>query len=219
MARRKSAKQTGARKNAGQTKGGWKGNRRRWLLFAGLLVLVVLLPGTAIGVSVQLENTDSFCASCHTQPETTYVDAAQAARSQKDTATDLATFHAGAEQSVHCIECHSGKGITGRVDAITLGARDLTAYVKGNFPQPSPLTHPIADVNCTKCHADYAASNTFDNHYHVFLARWRSFAPDKAATCVDCHGSHIQDGQADISFLSEPQVTAQCNACHRVMGE
>ncbi len=194
-------------------------SRWRWPLLIALLLVVLAIPSTAAGISIHMENNDAFCASCHTEPETTFVKRVDLARINAADPQDLATAHAIAGQTVHCIDCHSGPGIMGRMDALTLGARDLIAYARGNYPQPAPLTHPIPDSYCTKCHADYALDRSFDNHYHVFLARWQRFAGEKAAGCVDCHTGHVQDGDPRLAFLNEPRVVAQCNACHRVMGD
>ncbi|RME83723.1 MAG: hypothetical protein D6775_07390 [Caldilineae bacterium] len=189
------------------------------LLLIGLIAVIPLLTVGSAAYGAHLENNDTFCASCHTEPESTYVERVQTAATASEPVRDLAVFHAGQHQPVTCIECHSGAGIGGRIDALVLGARDLVAYARGNYPQPSPLTHPIADVNCVKCHEDYARNRSFDNHFHFFLPRWQQFAGDKAAACVDCHAAHKQDGLPGVAFLNEQRTVAQCNACHRVMGD
>lgn len=178
------------------------------------LVALLILGGAVVAGSAQLENHDAFCASCHTQPETDYVE-----RASGNQPVDLASFHAQHESAVNCIECHSGAGVTGRADAMTLGARDLIAYVKGGYPQPSVQTHPIPDANCLKCHADISDNQAFSNHFHTLLPRWRSLAFETAATCVDCHSSHTTDGDATISYLNKTRVNEQCNSCHRIMSD
>jgi nitrate/TMAO reductase-like tetraheme cytochrome c subunit len=176
----------------------------RFLKIVSLLALV-LIP-SAVFAGAQLENHDSFCASCHTDPESTYVD-----RTHGGTAVDLASFHSG--EGVHCIDCHSGEGANGRAKAMTLGGHDLLKFVSGQYPQPAPLTHAISDVNCTKCHSDISEGRDFNNHFHVFLPQWQQRS-DKAATCVDCHQSHTTDGTAQIVFLNEQHTTAECQQCH-----
>jgi predicted CXXCH cytochrome family protein len=185
---------------------------RRLLLIGGMgaLVGVVLLIGSGVEAA-HLENRDSFCASCHSEPESTYVD-----RSVATSPVDLASFHT--TKAVRCIDCHSGPGLGGRISALTLGARDLTHYLTGHYTQPAPQTRPVTDAQCTKCHADVAANQTFDNHFHVFLAQWQSLSPD-AATCVSCHESHVTDGSADIGYLNQARTTQVCQACHAFAGE
>jgi hypothetical protein len=155
---------------------------------------------------MKLENHDNFCASCHTNPESEYVDRAHA-----ETAVDLASFHTG--ESVRCIDCHSGKGIDGRIQAMSLGGHDLIKFVSGRFPQPAPLTQSIHDVNCTKCHSDISQRRDFNNHFHFFLPQWQQRA-DNAATCVDCHDSHTTDGMVQNVFLNEQRTVSTCQHCH-----
>ena len=61
----------------------------------------------------QLENHDDFCASCHTDPESEFVN-----RAHGGTAVDLASFHTG--EGVHCIDCHSGEGVNSRSHATSI---------------------------------------------------------------------------------------------------
>lgn len=178
----------------------------KWLLSIGLAGVVFSVSAVAYGA--HLENNDRFCASCHTKPETTFV-----ARAQKP-AVDLASAHS-AEQ-VSCIACHSGEGVTGRMDALKLGARDLTAYISWNYPQPAIVTHPVGDVNCLKCHQKVLQNNAFDNHFHVLLSRWQDVDPKNAATCVQCHAGHADNGEQQLAWLNRQQTIAQCNACHRL---
>ena len=193
-----------------------RGRQWRWLSLFALLLFAVLLPSTAIGVSVNMENRDSFCASCHTQPETTYVSRSESVRSGIASPVDLAMYHAGATHPVACIQCHSGKGVPGRMDALLLGSQDLMAYVRGAYPQPAPLTHPIPDANCLKCHGEVLSEG---RHYHRFLPRWQQIAGDQAAQCVDCHTGHVEDGDPQLAFLNKERARVQCNACHRLLGD
>ncbi|MFZ0493544.1 MAG: cytochrome c3 family protein [Acidimicrobiia bacterium] len=189
-----------------------KHNRKRLLLWVSMVVLVGLVLAVGSGVeAAHLENRDSFCASCHSEPESMYVD-----RSVAAAPVDLASFHTA--KAVRCIDCHSGPGIGGRISALTLGTRDLTHYLTGHYTQPAPQTRPVTDAQCTKCHSDVVANETFDNHFHVFLAQWQSLTPD-AATCVSCHESHVTDGAADIAYLNQARTAQVCQACHSFAGQ
>src|SRR5665811_684136 len=115
----------------------------------GAIAALFLITGGLEGA--HFENRDSFCASCHSQPETAYV-----ARSIAADHTDLASFHT--TKGVRCIDCHSGPGVKGRISALTLGARDSIRYFTGHYTQPAPLTRRITDAQCTKCHSDVAQS-------------------------------------------------------------
>ncbi len=184
-------------------------NWAKWL--SATVALIVVLVAGSLGVGAQLENNDQFCASCHTNPETTFVDRTT------QPPTDLASAHAA--ENVGCIACHSGEGFAGRLDAMKLGARDLVAFAKRDFPQPAQLTHPIPDGNCLKCHSNIGQAQTFENHFHVLLPRWQSARPESAASCVDCHTGHDTAGRPDLKWVSVDPTQQQCNACHRVMGD
>ena len=175
-----------------------------------IVVFAFLSAGTGI-TAAQFENRDSFCASCHTQPESQYYQ-----RDQADQPVDLASFHASKKQ-VRCIDCHSGKGTTGRASAMLLGANDLIAFLTRNYKQPAPLTRPITDAHCLKCHSDISQRRDFNNHFHVFLPQWQARDP-KAASCVDCHLSHTTDGQASLSFLNQANTSQVCQRCHNFAG-
>lgn len=185
--------------------------RRKWWLLALIPVILIVLGAATAATAMSFENHDDFCASCHSEPESTFF--------QRESASpiDLASFHS--TEHVNCIDCHSGVGlIPGRVDSFLLGTKDLIAWKLGQAKQPAVHTVPIADVNCLKCHADLPKQQNMNNHFHVFLSRWQ--ARDKnAATCVTCHQSHITNGEAQIVFLNRDHTVTVCQACHRVLGD
>ena len=171
-----------------------------------------MLVAAGFGFAATQESKDSFCSSCHTQPESTFY-----LRSQEAQATDLATAHH--LKDVRCIDCHSGKGVGGRVQAELIGAHNAFKFFTGTAVQPAVLTKPIADANCLKCHEQVTTGQANeDNHFHIFLKKWQSTDP-KAATCVSCHSSHTTDGTADILYLNRDRTVAVCEACHAQMGE
>ncbi len=182
----------------------WKG----FFIVAISGVLVVLLGGVT---AAHVENKDAFCASCHTEPESTYYR-----RERASAPVDLASVHAA--KGVKCIDCHSGVGVRGRLLAMWLGARDALKYASGHYPQPAPLTRPIPDNHCIKCHTDVLRIRSFDNHFHLFLPQWQAVDP-RAATCVDCHQGHHTDGDPNLQFLNKATTVAVCQACHRAAGE
>ena len=183
-----------------------------WIILLPLTFFVGV-AATSVGVGVKEENNDAFCASCHTEPESTYV-----ARAQTADNSDLAAGHAHLKEAVRCIDCHSGAGIKGRANALTLGARDTVKYIGGNYPQPAQVNWPILDENCTKCHTNIYQSRQFNNHFHALLPRWQQSNPNIAASCVSCHSSHTQDSDLR-GFLNKQRVTAQCNNCHATIKE
>jgi predicted CXXCH cytochrome family protein len=180
------------------------------IVLAVLVALAVVLTAGGFTFAASQEQRDPFCASCHTQPESTFYTREGA------TVSDLASSHHGKE-GVRCIDCHSGTGIQGRVQAELLGAHNALAWYTGTAVQPAKLTKPIADENCVKCHADISAARTMQNHFHFFLPEWQKRDPN-AAKCVTCHDGHATDGRQDIAWLNEQRTVAVCQRCHAVLG-
>jgi predicted CXXCH cytochrome family protein len=171
--------------------------------------LVLGITGFSVGAS--LEEHDSFCASCHTLPETTFYGRATA-----KTPVDLASFHT--TKAGKCIDCHSGDGVTGRISAEIGGAFNAMHYYTHTYAPPGKLFAPFNDSDCLKCHAtvvnQQAAQN---NHFHVFLTRWQATDPN-AGRCTNCHPAHTNDSPADNGFMNDQRTQQVCDACHQVLG-
>lgn len=179
------------------------------IVLAGLGIALLLTAGGFTFAATQ-EQRDSFCGSCHTQPESTYLQ-----RSADAQPVDLASVHT--PKGVRCIDCHSGIGVAGRVSAELLGAHNALAFYTGTAVQPARLTQPVGDDRCVKCHAAVFTKATMDNHFHYLLPKWQAADPTGAAKCVSCHSSHTTDGTSDNMYLSVPGTQAICEACHQVM--
>jgi hypothetical protein len=207
-------------------------HKRRFHLIPALLiaaVTVVLLTASGFAFAATQESHDPFCASCHTQPESTFVE-----RSTGASPVDLASYHT-TQQSL-CIDCHSGQGITGRVQAELMGAGNAFRWFTGTAVQPAPMNYPISDQSCLKCHQTVtqrgftlkepmtvpsaAASGREragrNNHWHQFLTRWQAADPN-AGTCVTCHSGHATDVNVQNGFINSQNVQATCDACHRAI--
>jgi hypothetical protein len=187
---------------------------------AALALVSVLALAAGLTVS-QLEERDSFCISCHTAPEVTYYDRAQAALALSEPFADLSSAHYGMETTFRCIDCHRGDGgLVHRITTISLGARDTVIWLSGQADESIEKTDLVAPVlltsACTQCHAEALLEVGFNNHFHNKLpeayAQWRGGAqlrrpveapdsPEQAlivepspteVLCVDCHRAHIQ---------------------------
>lgn len=189
-----------------------------------LIVIAVLALASVAGVTVgiHLENRDAFCASCHTEPESTYFERAQQPPS------DLASAHAFLDTAtVRCIDCHSGQGDFGRVYSLSQGTWDLIHYLSGRYSQPATSTNPIGDVGCEKCHTPRSMSNALftdttipsRSHYHFteFLDEWASRAPHPAGTCAYCHVAHSQGGTEVTRYTPVADMENACNNCHTAL--
>jgi nitrate/TMAO reductase-like tetraheme cytochrome c subunit len=195
----------------------------------GVAILLVLGAAGGFAFAATQESHDSFCASCHTQPETTFFQNSTAAQP-----TDLAAFHK--TKTTSCINCHSGQGILGRMQAELLGARNAFKWYSGTAIQPAVLMYPIGDQNCLKCHQNvtdrgFAPQEQITvpglaaggregegrpNHWHAFLTRWQTATPT-AGTCVSCHSGHAAGTTAQTGFMDAQKVETTCNACHQVL--
>lgn len=200
-----------------------------FLIFIAGLVGVVLLTAGGFGFAATQETHDSFCASCHTQPESTFFQ-----RSTGTQPVDLASFHT--PKNTRCIDCHSGVGVSGRIQAELMGASNAFKWYSGTAVQPAVLIVPIAEENCTKCHAQVTQKGFTPqeqitvpgrnngegeregrgNHWHQFLARWQT-ASATAGTCVSCHSGHSTGSTAQNGFMNAQNVQATCEACHQVL--
>lgn len=133
----------------------------------------------------------------------------------KPDAVDLATFHE--QKQTRCIDCHTGRGVFGRVNGLMGDAADLISFYSGNYPQPAEMEDPLGDGNCLKCHDSVFAKQDMNNHFHALLPQWQGIDKN-AATCVSCHGGHDKTGNVKIAFLNEQSTTAVCQKCHSTVG-
>jgi hypothetical protein len=176
-----------------------------------IIVLGILLTASGFTFAATQEQHDSFCASCHTQPESTFYE-----RSTTSQPVDLASVHT--PKKTRCIDCHSGIGLRGRLEAELLGAHNALAFYTGTAVQPAKLTRQVGDASCLKCHAEAVAQQaTQNNHFHVFLSRWQQ-VDASAARCVGCHQGHNNKGSADLLFLERATTQQVCESCHLALG-
>jgi nitrate/TMAO reductase-like tetraheme cytochrome c subunit len=207
--------------------------RPRWLwALVAIIAFAIVLTVSGFTYAASQEEHDAFCASCHTEPESTYVQ-----RSTTAPPVDLASFHT--TEGIRCIDCHSGAGMPGRMQAELLGARNAALWYTHTAHQPATVTQPIGDASCLKCHQEVTQAGyrpehrvtlgrgegeggeggeAGPNHWHEQLARWQATSTN-AATCISCHPGHSTAGTAETGF-QDPQATrAVCEGCHQVLGE
>lgn len=177
-------------------------------------IIVLVGAGTlamgGLGIALALEDRDSFCASCHTEPESMYFQ-----RSFQAHASDLASFHA--QNVTRCIDCHSGAGLFGRAAGLQQGAHDLVNFVRRNYHSPAITLNPLGDNSCVKCHAKIlerpaGAGKAGTNHYHFYIPQWRQ-VDVQAAKCIDCHAPHT-NGVESLKFMLQGKVGSICENCH-----
>ena len=176
---------------------------------AAVLLVTAGAGGVAYGLS--LEEHSDFCASCHTEPESTYV-----ARARQPIPPDLASVHAA--KNVRCIDCHGGAPPLDRLAGLSQGAHDYLLYLSGNYHHPAVTTNPLPDANCVKCHGDLFASRAIQNHWHYYLPAWQRALGARAASCVTCHNSHTTAQGSVVKFVPDTRINPICQSCHLFQG-
>jgi nitrate/TMAO reductase-like tetraheme cytochrome c subunit len=117
-------------------------------------------------------------------------DDASAARADgTPVAVPGATFGGSVHGGLACVDCH----------------QDLASQAE--WPHPETL----ANVNCATCHEEPVAQYALSAH-----ARARRDNPaSRAATCVDCHGTHDIKPSSDIASRTHHlNLPATCGRCH-----
>ncbi len=193
------------------------------VVLAAVLVVAAAVAIGGFAYGYQMENNDAFCASCHTEPESTYYE-----RTKSDPNHDLAAWHSTEE--TRCIDCHSEKGLSGRAGAMLLGARDMIAFRTGNYVQPVKTTKPLNNSSCTKCHSfsffggeagegpSVDGVRGHDGHYHIgsLLTSWR-LRGGPVNACASCHPAHVAASIGD--YRNNAVINQGCDACHAALGE
>jgi hypothetical protein len=187
--------------------------------------MAALAGGTM--VVTELEKDDSFCGSCHTEPEVTYLE--RFASAEGGGAFDLASYHHAQVESLlapmvpnmRCVDCHQGEGLVGRTLVLSLAAYDAVKYFSGTAKQPATSSLPIQNEACLKCHEQEVKRFAelpvtpfiLDNHYH-----YKYFQPNAPLmSCVGCHPGHVESSHA-VGFQLRRTTIPICEACHQFQG-
>jgi hypothetical protein len=224
----------------------WLAGLPAWLRWGALIVVV--LTAAPVPIVSTLEERDRFCISCHTAPEVTYYDRAQAALAGVEPLPDLSSAHYAAQPDFRCIDCHRGDGGPAhRARTLALGARDTLIFLSGRADETIEKTAieapDLLTAGCVKCHADSLLVVGFENHFHNKLpdayAAWQAGGrlaapashPDADTTrleqyptglrCLDCHLTHIHAANGELTgFLDVENVTLPaCVRCHQEVGQ
>lgn len=216
-----------------------------WLRWG--LPLILLLALVPIPVVSTLEERDSFCASCHTAPEVTYLDRARMALDSTEPILDLSSAHYIEAEAFRCIACHRGdSGPIHRATTLALGARDALIFISGQADQTIEKTQieapDLLTAGCVRCHSESLLVVGFNNHFHNKLsdayAAWQAggelTAPadrpaadttalepyDTTVRCLDCHRAHNHVEGAELTgFLDLENIALPaCVRCHQEVG-
>lgn len=195
-----------------------------WRVVAALGVLAAAAVVGGVSVVSANEQNDSFCISCHTEPESTYYGRFQDALNGRS--QDLAAFHHGklyprnspSGTNIKCIDCHGGEGLVGRGIVVSLAAWDALKYVTRTDTQPAKVVFTVQNEACIKCHEQQVFLNLdkpvkpfiIDNHFHYKL--FEAGAPYES--CVACHITH-REGTETNAFQFRDVIIPVCEDCHR----
>jgi hypothetical protein len=192
--------------------------RARTGLWAAAIVGTALAAPAGWLVTDYLERDDDFCNACHLEPGVPlHIDIRR--DFQGAPAASLAAAHAQAdgetrpEGGFRCIDCHGGASLVGRARVKALAAKDTFWYVVGHFEEPAGMRWPLWDEDCTKCHADFdeADPEPWENpRFHQLAVH----NVELGVGCVECHSSHMPNGDPKHQFLRASAVRSQCARCH-----
>ena len=206
----------------------WRDPERSRRLLAVASALAVVLAATVLVatgwiVTDRLEQDDDFCNACHL-PD----GAPLHIRLRRDfdgrPPVTLASQHAGQRVSsraddpaFRCIDCHGGVGLVGRARVKALAARDTVVWLTGHFEEPRGMRHPLRDGDCLQCHPSFEEKQTGfgDPAFHDLSVH----NVELGVACVECHLSHVRDGNEDAFFLHAASVRRQCARCHSAFSE
>ena len=165
-------------------------------------------------ISAFVEAEDTFCISCHTEPEITYYNDSQ----NKNAKETLAAFHGG--KDTKCIDCHSRPNITGKLWAQINGLKHAIVYLSGDYEPVSKTSRPVGESGCTKCHSEIFWSLERPSHYHSPLLKddWKK-AGGPSNLCEVCHPSHLKKSTEENNFMVRKEMHKQCKKCHKAIGD
>lgn len=179
--------------------------KTRFPVIASLILIGAAQAGVYVAFSFWGYHEEPvFCArTCHVM-EPTY------ATFEAPGGNEMMLAHA-ANESVRCLDCHSGPGAAGQVGAMLTSARHIYAYVVSRDYDPEDLgeanaTRFVPDENCLKCHSEESAEPLPEDH-EAFQDR-----------CALCHNPHAKEGPGHAVPIELFGVEA-CADCHEDAAE
>ena len=166
------------------------------LSFTVLSLLLFVTPGTTVAQNsdeTELQPGDEgYCLVCHVDSEQTFKLADGSVHSVNVEVVALAASVHGrgnSDGALECTDCHETT----------------------SFPHDAPLPDTDRDftvsrsVTCIKCHTEDTENLADDLHYTAILD-----GNLRAATCVDCHGSHAIFSPNETTW----KPSQACGRCH-----
>ncbi|MCX6137062.1 MAG: cytochrome c3 family protein [Ignavibacteriales bacterium] len=115
---------------------------------------------------------------------------------------------AGTKNAPTCVQCHS---------------KNISSIPAGGDAAKLKLVQEQVCIGChgSKVQASTGTTSTFVMAYEEsFHAKTLRAGNGKAATCVDCHGSHeMKKGSASDSRVNRKNIPATCGQCHTAIAD
>jgi hypothetical protein len=187
-----------------------------------LVMLIPLLAGCAlIGVGSFLE--------FHEQPELCgeYCHAMWPIYDTYEEPGNNSIMAVHATEGVTCLDCHTGAGVMGQVDAYAAVPHEAWYEVTGKF-DPEDMGGEVKPENCLKCHDGELATlpaevetlaETLANPHSLEADCVECHTPHEPnlglaeETCAICHGTAIKDFDDSLVAHGE-RVGRDCMECH-----
>ena len=191
---------------------------RALLIIGAAFAAVIVLGVIGFTTGTLLEENDSFCTSCHTVPENTYVDRSGiAVANAAAPVTDMASshFHLTAVKgaTTNCISCHRGNSSLGdRAQTLALALKDTITLVSGKadptIEKPTIAQPILVNTACIGCHeTTLLTSRGNATHFHNLLpATTALIAQGKKLITNNGGGRQRENRTYDVSLT--------CTDCH-----
>ncbi|HEY1263462.1 MAG TPA: cytochrome c3 family protein [Terriglobales bacterium] len=136
----------------------------------------------------------------------------------------VSTASAQKPSNEDCLACHGqadlAKDVNGKAVSLHVDPHKFSGSIHGSMfscvdchtdVTTSPHENTPAKVSCGTCHSDEQAA--YDRSFH---ARAIKNGDQRAATCVDCHGSphELLPASDPKSKVNHANIPATCGACH-----
>ena len=188
--RSESAGRKGAARNPARSK-----RTAALMTWLGGIIIVLVVVGTYVATGTQ-----QYCAgTCHAGTRAVTVAA-------KD-----------AHQSVACVSCHEGPGVTALPVALASRTRHVAMQLTG---RTAVATRPVPSDRCLPCHSAQIATVTTDPETGIRMSHAEPLAA--GLTCAECHtqaghGTVPAKGMMNVCVRCHNDRTAPafCALCHK----
>ena len=212
-----------ANKNARPSRAQKKSPVVRALLIIGAAFAAVIVLGViGFTTGTLLEENDSFCASCHTVPETTYVDRSGIAKANAAApVTDMASSHfhlaMAKGETTNCISCHRGNSSLGdRAQTLALALKDTITLVLGKadptIEKPTIAQPMLVNTACIGCHEKTLLTvNGNATHFHNLLPATLALVAQGKPLITTSGRGRIRNDRGATTQLT----CTDCHAAHK----